>query len=206
MNRIQQAFQKKGKDLLNMYFTAGYPTLDDTVPLIQTLAAAGADIIEIGMPFSDPLADGPVIQRSSTAALANGMNMPVLFGQLQDIRQAVPDTPLLLMGYLNPVMQFGVEDFCRQAAEAGVDGIILPDLPLDEYVADIPGNIPAATTCGPCSSSPRKLSEARIRRLDELTDAFLYLVSGPGTTGGTTLPRAKACRKLLRAHRRHEPA
>ena len=183
MNRIQQAFQTKGKNLLNVYFTAGYPTLDATVPLIQTLAAAGADIIEIGMPFSDPLADGPVIQQSSTAALANGMNMRVLFRQLQDIRQTVPDTPLLLMGYLNPVMQFGMENFCRQAAEAGVDGIILPDLPLDDYVDEYQ-EVFRRYNLKPVFLISPQTSEARIRRIDELTDSFLYLVSGPGTTGG----------------------
>ncbi|WP_317175034.1 tryptophan synthase subunit alpha [Hymenobacter qilianensis] len=195
MNRIQQAFQKKGKDLLNIYFTAGYPTLDATVPLIQTLAAAGADLIEIGMPFSDPLADGPVIQQSSTAALANGMNMRVLFRQLQDIRQTVPDTPLLLMGYLNPVMQFGVENFCRQAAEAGVDGIILPDLPLDDYVNEYQ-EIFRRHNLRPVFLITPQTSESRIRRIDELTDAFLYLVSGPGTTGGK-IRRAWACRKRI---------
>ncbi|WP_133273318.1 tryptophan synthase subunit alpha [Hymenobacter radiodurans] len=182
-NRIQQAFATKKGKLLNIYFTAGYPTLDATVPLIQTLSGAGADLIEIGMPFSDPLADGPVIQQSSTAALANGMNMRVLFKQLQDIRQTVPNTPLLLMGYLNPVMQFGVENFCRQAAEAGVDGIILPDLPLDDYVAEYQ-EIFRRYNLRPVFLITPQTSESRIRRIDELTDSFLYLVSGPGTTGG----------------------
>ena len=122
MNRIKNAFASK-KNLLNTYFTAGYPRLHDTLPLAQALVAAGADILEIGMPFSDPLADGPVIQGSSTVALANGMNLPVLFGQLQGLRAALPDTPVLLMGYLNPVLQFGMEAFLAQAAAAGVDGL-----------------------------------------------------------------------------------
>ncbi|SHK78703.1 tryptophan synthase subunit alpha [Hymenobacter psychrotolerans] len=183
MNRIQQAFQKKGKGLLNIYFTAGYPRLHDTVPLIQAVAAAGADLIEIGMPFSDPLADGPVIQASSTVALRNGMNLRVLFDQLQGIRELVPDTPILLMGYLNPVMQFGVENFCRKAAAAGVDGVILPDLPLDDYVQEYQ-EIFRRHSLRPVFLVTPQTAPARIRRIDELTDSFLYLVSGPGTTGG----------------------
>ncbi|WP_092737160.1 tryptophan synthase subunit alpha [Hymenobacter psychrophilus] len=181
MNRIQQAFQQD-KKLLNIYFTAGYPRLDDTVPILRALAEAGADLIEIGMPFSDPLADGPVIQASSTVALHNGMNMRVLFGQLTDIRATVPDTPILLMGYLNPVMQFGVENFCREAAAAGVDGVILPDLPLDDYVAEYQ-DIFRRHNLRPVFLITPQTAPERIRRIDELTESFLYLVSGPGTTG-----------------------
>ncbi len=189
-NRIKDAFASK-QNLLNMYYTAGYPSLHDTLPLAKALVAAGADILEIGMPFSDPLADGPVIQRSSSAALANGMNLPVLFGQLQELRAAVPQTPVLLMGYLNPVLQFGMEAFLKQAAEVGVDGLILPDLPLDEYEEMyhplfLKYGLKAVFLITP------QTSEARIRRLDALSDAFLYLVSGPGTTGGTTLPDVEA--------------
>jgi len=183
MNRIKNAFDQKRKGLLNVYFTAGYPTLDATVPVLQALTAAGADLIEIGMPFSDPLADGPVIQQSSTVALANGMNLRVLFGQLRDIRQTVPDTPILLMGYLNPVMQFGVENFCREAAAAGVDGVILPDLPLDDYVAEYQPIFQRHGLRPVFLITPQTAPE-RIRRIDELTESFLYLVSGPGTTGG----------------------
>ncbi len=183
MNRIQQAFESK-KNLLNIYFTAGYPRLHDTVPLVQALSAAGADLIEIGMPFSDPLADGPVIQQSSTAALQNGMSLPVLFEQLKDIRATVPETPILLMGYLNPVMQFGVENFCRQAAAVGADGIILPDLPLDDYVAEYQ-DIFRRHNLRPVFLITPQTAPERIRRIDELTDSFLYLVSGPGITGGT---------------------
>ncbi|UYZ64603.1 tryptophan synthase subunit alpha [Hymenobacter weizhouensis] len=183
MNRIQEAFLRKPNGLLNIYFTAGYPRLHDTVPLIQALTQAGADLIEIGMPFSDPLADGPVIQQSSTAALRNGMNLRVLFGQLQDVRQLVPDTPILLMGYLNPVLQFGMENFCCQAAAAGVDGVILPDLPLDDYVAEYQEVFQRHGLKPVFLITPQTAPE-RIRRIDELTDSFLYLVSGPGTTGG----------------------
>ena len=189
MNRITQAFESKN-NLLNMYFTAGYPSLHDTLPLAEALVAAGADILEIGMPFSDPLADGPVIQGSSSVALANGMNLPVLFGQLQNLRTAVPNVPVLLMGYLNPVMQFGMEAFLKQAAEAGVDGLILPDLPLDEYEESYHALFQQYGLKAVFLITPQT-SEERIRRLDALSDAFLYLVSGPGTTGGTTLPDAE---------------
>lgn len=188
MNRIKQAFASK-TNLLNTYFTAGYPRLHDTLPLAEALAAAGADILEIGMPFSDPLADGPVIQGSSSVALANGMNLPVLFAQLQGLRAALPDTPVLLMGYLNPVMQFGVEAFLQQAAAVGVDGLILPDLPFDEYEELYHPLFQQYGIKAVFLITPQT-SEARIRRLDALSDAFLYLVSGPGTTGGTTLPDA----------------
>ena len=183
-NRIQQAFASK-TNLLNTYFTAGYPRLHDTIPLAQALVEAGADILEIGMPFSDPLADGPVIQGSSSVALANGMNLPVLFEQLKSLRATIPDTPVLLMGYLNPVMQFGVEEFCRQAAAVGVDGLILPDLPLDEY-EELYQETFKKYGLKPVFLITPQTSEERIHRLDDLSEAFLYLVSGPGTTGGTT--------------------
>lgn len=190
MDRLKHAFASK-RNLLNTYFTAGYPSLHDTIPLAKALVEAGADILEIGMPFSDPLADGPVIQGSSTVALANGMNLPVLFEQLQGLRAAVPETPVLLMGYLNPVMQFGVDEFCRQAAAVGVDGLILPDLPLDEYEEFYQETFKKHGLKAVFLITPQT-SEERIRRLDALSDAFLYLVSGPGTTGGTTLPDAEA--------------
>ena len=189
VNRIQQAFQRKKQGLLNIYFTAGYPRLHDTVPLLKALTEAGADLIEIGMPFSDPLADGPVIQQSSAVALANGMNLPVLFSQLQGIRDNVPDTPILLMGYLNPVMQFGVENFCREAAAVGVDGIILPDLPLDDYL-DHYQELFKQYNIRPVFLITPQTAPERIRRIDELTDSFLYLVSGPGTTGGSGAAQA----------------
>jgi len=189
-DRIKQAFASN-KHLLNMYFTAGYPRLHDTLPLAQALVEAGADILEIGMPFSDPLADGPVIQRSSAAALANGMNLPVLFEQLQELRAVVPATPVLLMGYLNPVLQYGVEAFLEKAAAVGVDGLILPDLPLDEYEEQYHALFQRYGLKAVFLITPQT-SEERIRRLDALSEAFLYLVSGPGTTGGTTLPDVQA--------------
>jgi tryptophan synthase alpha chain len=183
-DRIKHAFASK-RNLLNMYFTAGYPRLHDTVPLAEALVKAGADILEIGMPFSDPLADGPVIQGSSAVALQNGMNLPVLFEQLQGLRAAVPEVPVLLMGYLNPVLQFGIEAFLQKAASVGVDGLILPDLPLDEY-EEMYQPLFQRYGIKPVFLITPQTSEARIRRLDALSDAFLYLVSGPGTTGGTT--------------------
>ncbi|MBP1666460.1 MAG: tryptophan synthase subunit alpha [Bacteroidetes bacterium] len=133
MNRINTLFQSKFKNILSIYFTAGHPALGSTVPVIEALSMAGADMIEIGIPFSDPMADGPVIQNSSGKALKNGMSLKLLFEQLKDIRTKT-ELPLLLMGYLNPVLQFGVERFCEHCAATGIDGIILPDLPLEVYL------------------------------------------------------------------------
>ena len=132
MNRIDNLFKNKPSDVLTIYFTAGYPNLDDTGSIILDLAKAGVDLIEIGMPYSDPLADGPVIQASSKQALKNGMNLDLLFEQLKDIRSKT-QVPLVLMGYYNQVIQYGLEPFCKKANQVGVDGVILPDLPLDEY-------------------------------------------------------------------------
>src|SRR5210317_1756436 len=131
MNRIKQLFDSK-KNILSIYFTAGYPKKEDTTKVIKSLASQGVDLLEIGLPFSDPLADGPVIQESSTEALRNGMSSEVLFEQLKDIRNEV-SVPLIIMGYFNPVMQYGVEAFCKKCNEVGIDGLILPDLPLEEY-------------------------------------------------------------------------
>ena len=190
MDRLKHAFASK-TNLLNTYFTAGYPSLHDTIPLAKALVEAGADILEIGMPFSDPLADGPIIQGSSSVALANGMNLFVLFEQLQGLRAAIPEAPVLLMGYLNPVMQFGMDEFCRQAAAVGVDGIILADLPLAEYEEFYQETFRKYGLKAVFLITPQT-SEERIRHLDSLSEGFLYLVSGPGTTGGTTLPDAEA--------------
>ena len=132
MNRLQQLFNDKKENLLNVYFTAGYPTLNDTTRILSLLEKSGADLVEIGMPYSDPMADGPVIQESNGVALANGMSIKKLFAQLEGIREKV-SLPILLMGYLNPVMQYGIENFLKKAAEVGVDGIIVPDLPMQEY-------------------------------------------------------------------------
>ncbi|WP_282456977.1 tryptophan synthase subunit alpha [Chitinophaga sedimenti] len=135
MNRIDQLFSKKQQNVLNIYCTAGYPNLADTLPVIKATEAAGADMVELGMPFSDPLADGPVIQASSTKAIANGMSIKTLFEQLKEMRSSF-NLPLILMGYINPVLQFGMENFLQHCAAVGVDGIILPDLPMQEYEED----------------------------------------------------------------------
>jgi tryptophan synthase alpha chain len=131
-NRINQLFETKKENILSVYFTAGFPKLNDTIEIIQELEKNGVDLIEIGIPFSDPTADGPTIQRSSETALKNGMSLHLLFDQLKNIRQSVK-IPLILMGYFNPVMQFGVEEFCKKCNETGIDGAILPDLPLEEF-------------------------------------------------------------------------
>src|SRR5476651_2005544 len=132
MNRLQQLFAGNKKDLLSIYYTAGYPTLDSTLDIAEALEKAGVDFLEIGFPYSDPVADGPTIQHSSEKALENGMNLNLLFEQLKDLRKRVA-IPVLLMGYVNPIVQYGVERFCKQAAEVGADGIIVPDLPMYEY-------------------------------------------------------------------------
>src|SRR5258708_4089522 len=132
MTRIGELFEKKKKDILNIYFTAGFPALDSTLVIMKSLQEAGADMIELGMPYSDPLADGPVIQASSTKALANGMTIRKLFEQLKDFRKTI-QLPVLLMGYMNPILQYGFEKFCKDAYETGIDGLILPDLPIFEF-------------------------------------------------------------------------
>lgn len=180
-NRLQSLFAAR-HNILNIYFTAGFPQLHDTVHVIKALSGAGVDIIEIGMPFSDPLADGPTIQQSSQQALDNGMTLRLLFEQLKDIRQHT-DIPLLLMGYLNPVIQFGVENFCRAANEVGIDGLILPDLPMHEYLSEYK---PIFTHYGLSNIfliTPQT-ADMRIRQIDELSqEGFIYMVSSASTTG-----------------------
>jgi tryptophan synthase alpha chain len=181
MNRIKQLFAHKQKNILSVYFTAGYPKLNDTATIIRELEKNGIDLIEIGIPFSDPMADGPVIQESGARALQNGMNLKLLFEQLKDIRRDV-HIPLILMGYLNPVMQFGFENFCRECREAGIDGAIIPDLPFDDYIREYK---PVADRYGikiVMLITP-ETSEERIRLIDEHTDGFIYMVSSAATTG-----------------------
>lgn len=180
-NRLTAVFKNKNRELLNVYFTAGFPRLGDTASIITSLAKAGADIIEIGIPFSDPLADGPTIQRSSEIALENGMTMKVLFEQLKDIRKKV-DIPILLMGYLNPVMQYGIERFCKKASEAGIDGIILPDLPFDEFQDRYKALFESYQLSNIFLITPHTSPE-RIRLIDKGTDGFIYAVSTDSTTG-----------------------
>ncbi|UYQ93842.1 tryptophan synthase subunit alpha [Chitinophaga horti] len=181
MNRIDQLFSKKQQNVLNIYCTAGYPTLNDTVPVMKALEAAGADMVELGMPFSDPLADGPVIQESSTKAIANGMSIKTLFSQLKDVRESV-NLPIILMGYINPVLQFGVEAFLQQCAETGVDGIILPDLPMDEYEEEYRPLFEKYGLHLIFLITP-ETSDARIRKIDSLSRGFVYAVSSSSTTG-----------------------
>lgn len=181
MNRIARLFGEKKQDVLSVYFTAGYPHLNDTVPVIRELVAQGIDMIEIGIPFSDPMADGPVIQESSMVALRNGMTLTRLFEQLKGIRKEV-DIPLVLMGYLNPIMQYGVENFCRSCRNIGIDGVIVPDLPFRDYLADYK---PIADRYGLTFIMliTPETSEERIRLIDEHTDGFIYMVSTAATTG-----------------------
>ena len=182
MNRIDKLFAEKPHDILSVYFTAGYPTLEDTVPTIRALAAAGVDMIEVGIPFSDPMADGPVIQRSSTVALAGGMTLKKLFAQLEGVRAAGVDIPLVAMGYLNPVMQYGIEEFCRSCARVGIDGIIIPDLPFADYMRDFKPPVERYGLHFITLVTP-ETSEERIRLIDANTSGFIYMVSTASTTG-----------------------
>lgn len=181
MNRINQLFRTKQGNILSIYFTAGFPRLDSTLTIIRRLEEAGADMVEIGMPFSDPMADGPVIQKASDAALKNGMSLKVLFSQLEGVRGKVK-IPLLLMGYMNPVYRYGIENFCRKCSDTGIDGIILPDLPLDVYIAKYESLFRESGLHNIFLISPQT-SEDRIRKIDTVSDGFIYMVSSSSTTG-----------------------
>ena len=181
MSRLQALFKRKSSRILNVYCTAGFPHATSTLVVMQALQDAGADIIELGMPYSDPLADGPVIQQSSGVALQNGMTIAKLFADLKDFRQQI-NIPVILMGYLNPVLQYGFERFCRDAAAAGVDGLILPDLPEYEYET-IYGPVMKAHGLDMIFLVTPETSEERVRRLDGLSSGFLYAVSSSSTTG-----------------------
>lgn len=180
MNRINKKLNSEEK-LLSIYFTAGYPTLNDTVQIIQDLEKNGVDLIEIGMPFSDPLADGPTIQESSTIALKNGMQTEFLFEQLKDIRKTV-SIPLIIMGYFNPVLQYGVEKFCKKCAEIGINGLILPDLPLDVYQEKYEDIFKKYGLINVFLITPQT-SDERIRQIDEASNGFIYMVSSASVTG-----------------------
>lgn len=181
MNRIKQLFEAKQKNILSIYFTAGFPNLNDTVDVIKELEANGIDLIEIGIPFSDPMADGPTIQASGTVALRNGMTLPYLFEQLKDIRKEV-SIPLILMGYLNPIMQYGFENFCKKCKEVGIDGTIIPDLPFDDYLKEYKPIADKYDVKVVMLITP-ETSDKRIRLIDEHTDGFIYMVSSAATTG-----------------------
>ena len=181
MNRINKLFETKKSNVLSIYFCAGHPEVDNTADVIRTLEKNGVDMIEIGIPFSDPMADGVVIQSAATQALRNGMSLRRLFTQLKDIRDEV-NIPLLLMGYLNPVMQYGFENFCKSCSECGIDGCIIPDLPFEDYLNDFKPvtdkyNIKVIMLITP------ETSDERIRFIDEHTDGFIYMVSSASTTG-----------------------
>lgn len=183
MNRINKKLIEKD-NLLSIYFTAGYPNIQDTVPIIQQLEKSKVDMIEIGLPFSDPLADGPTIQASSTQALNNGMTTKLLFEQLKDIRKTVT-IPLLLMGYFNPILQYGVEAFCKKCAEIGIDGCIIPDLPMDEYNEKHRAIFERYGLLNVFLITPQT-SDERIRYIDENSNGFIYMVSSASTTGAKT--------------------
>ena len=180
MNRINQKLQED-KKLLSIYFTVGFPKLNDTVTIIQELEKNGVDMIEIGLPFSDPLADGPTIQESSTIAIENGMTTSLLFEQLKNIRKSV-QIPLIIMGYFNQMMQFGIEKFCQKCAEVGIDGLIIPDLPLFIYETEYKSIFEKYNLKNIFLITPQT-SDERIHQIDTISDSFIYMVSSAAVTG-----------------------
>lgn len=182
MNRIQQLFDRKPSDILSIYFTCGYPRIDSTPEIVKQLSAGGIDMIEVGVPFSDPMADGPVIQESSTIALRNGMTLGLLLDQIEEARKEVPDMPLVLMGYLNPMLLYGIERLFERCKEVGIDALIIPDLPFHEYMRDFRElcrkyDLPMIMLITP------ETSEERIHLIDNNCDGFIYMVSAASTTG-----------------------
>ncbi len=182
MNRIDYLFKTKKERILSIYVTAGFPNLEDTLPVMEAIQASGADIIEIGLPYSDPIADGPTIQESNTIALENGMSIRKLFSQLLGFRAKI-HLPVVLMGYLNPIIQYGVEEFCKKCKEVGVDGLILPDLPLQQYVEEYQEIFEKYGLFNTFLISPQT-SEKRIREIDQYSSGFIYMVSSHAITGG----------------------
>jgi len=181
MNRINKLFEDKKDNILSIYFTAGYPNLNDTTEIIKTLDECGVDLIEIGMPFSDPIADGPVIQDSSNVAIDNGMNLNLLFEQLEGIRK-ITDIPIVLMGYVNPVYQFGYDNFIKKILKCDLDGLILPDLPLDDYENKFKSVFDMENLSFISLITPNT-SEDRIKKIDDNSNGFVYMVSSSSTTG-----------------------
>lgn len=181
MNRIHYLFNNKQERVLSIYFTAGFPHLEDTIPVMEAIQAGAADIIEIGVPYSDPIADGPTIQDSNKIALDNGMSMKKLFEQLKGFRAKI-HIPVVLMGYLNPIIQFGMEDFCKKCKEVGIDGLIVPDLPMQQYLDEFKSLFEEYGLVNTFLISPQT-SEKRIREIDENTDGFIYMVSSHSITG-----------------------
>lgn len=204
MSRIQTLFQQKSARVLNVYCTAGYPELNSTMPVMEALQANGADLIELGMPYSDPLADGPVIQHSSSIALENGMTIGTLFKQLENFREYI-SVPVLLMGYMNPVLQYGFERFCSEAARLGIDGLILPDLPEYEFETEYGAIIKQYGLDFIFLVTP-ETAEKRVRKLDSLSTGFLYAVSSSSTTGSNKqLPAVQAYLERLQSYKLHNP-
>lgn len=181
-NKLTELFRNKGQGLLSIYFTAGYPKLNDTVTVCKTLEENGVDFVEIGIPFSDSLVDGPTIQMANEQALKNGMSIKVLFDQLKDLREQV-SMPIVLMGCINPIEQFGVELFCQKASEVGVDGVIIPDLPPEIYLSDYKG-IFEKYSLSFVSLVTQHTDSDRVKYLDALSQGFLYAVSSDAITGG----------------------
>jgi tryptophan synthase alpha chain len=181
MNRINRLFEQKKSGILSVFYTAGIPGLNDTLEIATQLEESGVDMIEIGIPFSDPIADGPVIQQSNKIALDNGMNLKLLLKQVLEIRKRVK-IPILLMGYINPVLQYGIENFCKDAASSGVDGLIFPDLPTREFIKDYKVRYDDSKLAPVFLVSP-STSEVRIREIDNLSSSFVYAVSTSSTTG-----------------------
>ena len=180
MNRINKTFINK-KNILSIYFTAGYPKLHDTISIIKELDNSGVDMIEIGLPFSDPLADGPTIQESSTIALSNGMNTNILFDQIKNLR-SITELPIIIMGYLNPIIQYGIEEFCLKCKECEIDGLIVPDLPVDIYYEHYHDLFKNHNLQNMFLITPQT-SEKRIRFIDKISNGFIYMVSSYSTTG-----------------------
>jgi tryptophan synthase alpha chain len=184
MNRLNKLFQQKDKNILSVFCTAGFPELNSIVPVLEELQNNGVDLVEIGMPFSDPTADGPVIQYSNTIAINNGMMLKVLFEQLKGIRAKV-HIPLVLMGYFNPVLQYGIDHFLQDAHACGIDGIIIPDLPMYEYETLYKEKFEQHDLKNIFLVTPQT-AENRIIKIDTLTDAFIYVVSSNAITGGNS--------------------
>ena len=181
MNRLTQLFRNKKNNVLSVYFTAGYPKLEETLPILSALEKNGIDLAEVGIPFSDPMADGPVIQHSAGEALHNGMSLRKLFDQLKAVRPTI-QMPLILMGYLNPVMQYGFERFCQSCVEVGIDGMIIPDLPFADYLENYK-DIADRHDLKMIMLITPETSDERIRLIDQHTEGFIYLVSSASTTG-----------------------